>query len=146
MLDHIKYGIYRVDLDRFDVDSLASISFIDLLISGFPPYKEGQQMHYFKEYIRGMIEDSVCIGQQLDSVQIEKIIGPSFLIQEIYPFQETYTVAFKFNFGRPRCPTSDASIWNVFEACSSITFKIENGVLIDLTEYIRIPNEENYVD
>lgn len=146
MLDHIRFGVYKVDLDRFNVDTFANMDTYELLVAKVPLYKRGQQMDFFRDYVVDMIKDSVCIGAPVDSAFLKNTIGRPFRIQAHYPFEGEYSVSFKFNFGVGGCPKNNASIWDVFDNCSTLFFKINNGHLIKMREHIFIPEEQYYVE
>ncbi len=122
IMEHIKFGVYSVNLDAFSIEKYKGLSDLELAIKGVPLDEYGQHIHEFEKFIKVFSKDTDCLA--ITSEILIKYIGEPYSITPSRRDTNKVTYRYLFNIGR-QCPNCNEPIHRIFDGCSSLRFYFE---------------------
>jgi hypothetical protein len=109
LVEHIKFGVYSVDLNAVPVDKYKGLSELDLAKRGVPMSEEQQRIYEFEKFLYRVFKSEIC--SSLTSDMLVKKIGTPYEIG----LDGSYT--YLLNIGKD-CPNCEHPINRIFSECS----------------------------
>jgi hypothetical protein len=122
VIQHIRFGVYSVNLKAFSIEKYRGLSDLDLAIQGVPLDEYGQQIHEFENLIEAFPKDTNCLA--ITSEMLIKNIGEPYSITPSRGDPNKLTYRYLFNIGM-ECPNCNEPINRMFDGCSHLTFYFE---------------------
>ncbi len=73
IMEHIKFGVYSVNLDAFSIEKYKGLSDLELAIIGVPLEENGQKIFEFDVFLRRFSKAIECATTLTSNIFVEKL-------------------------------------------------------------------------